>query len=234
MKKLALAVLASSTLLITSISVSAAEEGQRNVIYDGNDIVGIYINHKSYYSAYCGDGTSTYNKYSDSSTGSKTVFNTMHKSQSEAEHAIKTYCKKQYDVLLTVNEAIDEADSGKKIVTKTEDRGGLTYEPSQTKPFTGIEINVRPDGTRMKTNYVDGKLNGLKTFWKATGEKEEERHYADDKRNGLTTVWFNNKQKSSETNYVDDKEDGSHTSWHENGQIYQQGNYVKGEFIPSK
>jgi antitoxin component YwqK of YwqJK toxin-antitoxin module len=128
----------------------------------------------------------------------------------------------------------DIATVEEKVITSSVTRGGLTYELNQTTPFTGMEVNVRPDGTRRTAHYVDGKENGLRTFWYANGQKKEESNYVDDKLNGLYIRWFENGQKEAEANYVDDRLNGSYISWSKNGQKATEGNYVNGSYIPSK
>ncbi len=232
MYKLIILILALSP--INSFSYEIEKEGDWFYMYNGNDLVGAYSKHKygDSYTAGCGDPkkSSSENKYFD---GSGYYMYQSFKTTRESQNAISKYCNKKDNAFLTVDGAIDKTDAGKKIIIESEFRGDLTYERNQTKPFTGIEVNVYPDGTRVKRNYVDGKKNGLTTFWYANGQKQEVINYVDGKKNGLLTGWFKNGQKMNETNYVDDNQDGSHIRWLENGQKDAEGNYVKGTFIPS-
>ncbi len=95
MKKLVLALtmLAFPVLLITSTSVNAEvlNPEEREVIYNGNHVVGTYGRFEGMvaYYAYCGAGSSTATK----STSEERVSSKKYQSRSEAVHAIQMGCK---------------------------------------------------------------------------------------------------------------------------------------------
>ena len=79
--------------------------------------------------------------------------------------------------------------------TDAQEKGGIIYLPSKTKPFTGKNL----------CKYENG-------------QKKSEGNFKDGKRDGVYNSWYKNGQIKSETAYKDGKTHGKWIRWHGNGQ----------------
>jgi len=77
--------------------------------------------------------------------------------------------------------------------------------------------------------YKEGKQDGKWTTWYESGLIKSEGNYIDGKQNGKWTNLYANGQIWSEENYKDGKQDGTSTKWYANGQIWLEGNYIDGK-----
>ena len=143
------------------------------------------------------------------------------------------------------------------VETDTQDRNGIIYLPNETKPFTGKNLCKFENGEiHSEANYIDGKIEGKRTWWHENGEIhsetnyidgklmgkikyfyydigqiESEKNYKDNQLNGKSTYWYKNGQKFSEGNYKDDKPDGKWTFWKKNGQKDEERNYKDNDLV---
>ena len=143
------------------------------------------------------------------------------------------------------------------VETDTQDRDGIIYLPNETKPFTGKNLCKYENGQiKSEANYIDGKIEGKKTWWYDTGDIRSEANYKDDKlmgetkyfyydigqieskknykdklSNGKSTFWYKNGQKFFEGSYKDEKPDGKWTFWKMNGQKDEERNYKDGDLV---
>ncbi len=69
-----------------------------------------------------------------------------------------------------------------------------------------------------------GRLDGMVTTWRSTGEKRSEVVYVAGIRNGMSTFWWKNGEKMWECDFRNTKKHGAEKSWHNNGQ--QKSEYV--------
>ena len=122
--------------------------------------------------------------------------------------------------------------SQETVVDSLQERDGLMYEGNQQEGFTGrFESYWDEEKTKKKAqaNYVNGKIEGLETWWHKNGNKEREQNYINGKREGLETTWYENGRKVT-INYKNGEEDGPRTWWYKNGNKESEGNYKNGEY----
>jgi antitoxin component YwqK of YwqJK toxin-antitoxin module len=133
---------------------------------------------------------------------------------------------------------------------KLQYRDGVVYLPDEDTPFTGRAESFNDNWQkRGESNYKDGKLHGLSTYWYGNGQKQREKTYKDGKTwsavvwkpngekcpvtnvvngSGVVVDYHEDGQKESEGNYKDGKQHGLWTWWHENGQKESERNYKDG------
>ena len=119
------------------------------------------------------------------------------------------------------------------------------YHYTGQKASEGTYLNGKEDGLwtywyengqkRWEGTVKNGKRNGLWTYWHENGQKEKEYTYKDGELDGKATFWYENGQKSSEGNFKGKnkhggaKKNGIWTRWHENGQKEKEETYKDGE-----
>ena len=81
---------------------------------------------------------------------------------------------------------------------------------------------------RSEGNYINGKVDGLFTFWYKNGQKSYEENYKDGIKIGKWTGWHENGNISSEKYYNNNKRDGKWNSRYENGYKQVEGIYRDG------
>ena len=92
------------------------------------------------------------------------------------------------------------------VVTDAEEKGGIIYLPSKTKPFTGKNLCKYENGQKKSEgNFKDGKRDGVYNSWYKNGQIKSERIYKEDEEIGKWTYWHENGQKEHEVNYKDGK-----------------------------
>jgi antitoxin component YwqK of YwqJK toxin-antitoxin module len=107
----------------------------------------------------------------------------------------------------------------------------VTYVKGEGKPFSGKAVSNYVNGRQKNEEYyIDGKRDGLATFWYENGQKEKEENWQGGKKEGVTTLWHANGQKSGDLYFVDGRRQGKHTMWHKNGQKSYEMNYKDGKF----
>lgn len=77
--------------------------------------------------------------------------------------------------------------------------------------------------------FINGKAEGIWTWWYESGKKMTEGNFKDGKRNGTWRTWYENGSKKSESTYRDDKLYGLYTVWYRNGGVKQVGNFKDDE-----
>jgi len=77
--------------------------------------------------------------------------------------------------------------------------------------------------------YINGKLEGIGTYWHDNGQKGSEGGYKEGKQDGKWTKWYENGMKWTDKNYKDGKKDGKSTGWYANGQIWSEEYYKDGK-----
>lgn len=87
---------------------------------------------------------------------------------------------------------------------------GNKYEKGhEDVPFTGIVTRTYEDGRKTRTEFKNGKGNGLSTLWHATGEKAMQVTLVDDEPHGVLIKWDEKGHELSRTTYTDGKEVGA-------------------------
>ena len=81
-----------------------------------------------------------------------------------------------------------------------------------------------------RSNYKDGRQDGLSEGWHENGQMSERGNYKDGDRLGLYEGWHENGQMSYRVNYKDGRQDGLSEGWYENGQRSKRGNTKDGEW----
>ena len=110
-------------------------------------------------------------------------------------------------------------------------RLAVTYVKGESKPFSGKAVSsYENDRQKSEESYLDGKRDGLATFWYENGQKKREENWQDGRQEGVTTLWHANGQKSSDLYFENGQRHGKHTMWHENGQKSYEMNYKDGKF----
>ena len=107
----------------------------------------------------------------------------------------------------------------------------VAYVKGDSEPFTGKAVSSYENGRqKSEESYLDGKRDGLATFWYENGQKEMEENWQGGKKEGETTLWHANGQKSGDLLFAAGLRQGKHTMWHENGQKSYEMNYKDGKF----
>ena len=110
-------------------------------------------------------------------------------------------------------------------------REEVAYLPDEQTPFTGVADKRYENWQKLsRTNYKDGRMEGLLTAWFENGDKEMEGYYKEGKLNGpYISSWYSNGQKEEENNWKDGKLDGLWSVWYENGEKGSEAIYRNGE-----
>ena len=91
------------------------------------------------------------------------------------------------------------------------------------------------NGRKIKEgSFEDGKLEGVWTYWNQRGEKESEGTFKAGKGSGLWIFWHPNGEKFSEGNLIGVKKDGIWTYWSQNGKKESEEDYEDGVLISVK
>jgi len=107
----------------------------------------------------------------------------------------------------------------------------VAYVKGESEPFTGKAVSSYENGQqKSEETYLDGKRDGLATFWYENGQKKVEENWKAGKQDGVTTLWHANGQKSGDLIFAAGLRQGKHTMWHENGQKSYEMNYKDGKF----
>ena len=95
-----------------------------------------------------------------------------------------------------------------------------------------------------EADYLDGKLNGVRTFWYTDGDKIQEEEYLHGVLNGTVTYWYGNGNKLEEINYLNGKLNatkiekseylngelsGTKTTWRQDGTRLEKADYINGK-----
>ena len=113
-----------------------------------------------------------------------------------------------------------------------DDMGKAVYEKHFRK--------LRPHGTwtffasngkspAIRENYLNGKLEGIRTIYFENGEIKTEETYQFNLITGTVKNYFKNGKIESVTEYRASRPHGLFTSYHANGEVKEQGEYVAGK-----
>lgn len=73
---------------------------------------------------------------------------------------------------------------------------------------------------------VNGKAEGIWSWWYPNGQKMSEGIFVAGKRNGTWTTWYEDGSKKSIGIYADDRLNGQHILWYKNGEIKEYGHFI--------
>jgi len=143
---------------------------------------------------------------------------------------------KMHQIILLIILSVGFSQQLPKVV-ETYENGNIRNITFHKETQTGIE-KVKYEAyhyTGRKASegtYLNGKEDGLWTYWYENGQKRWEGTVKNGQRNGLWTYWHENGQKGSEVTYTDRKEGGLQTKfhldkecWNEDGNVCECGQY---------
>jgi len=114
--------------------------------------------------------------------------------------------------------------------------GQLEYRTNyKNGKLDGLQEGWYKNGqAKYRTNYKDGKLDGLQEAWYANpsiqgGQLEYRTNYKDGKLDGLWEAWYADGQREYRWNYKDDEPDGPWEYWYAGGQPEYRFNYKDGK-----
>ena len=109
--------------------------------------------------------------------------------------------------------SIEVKEYNKKDIIFTDD---FWTEKFSDEPITGKVYNTFGEEGNLKKVYIgnllNGRYDGLWTYWSENGEKKREETYKNGELDGLLTEWDENGNKS-ETTYKNNKKDGLWNWW---------------------
>lgn len=114
------------------------------------------------------------------------------------------------------------------LLNKLKKIGDLCYEINTNIPFTGVTIWHYDNGQlKLKTNWKDGKQDGLHNVFHENGQLKEAVFFEKGKQNGLAKLYFENGQLKTEINWNNGKQE-SYKTYFENGQLKEESLFVNG------
>ena len=100
---------------------------------------------------------------------------------------------------------------------------GRLYQISQTQPFTGMMVELHPDGLlRSRSAISNGLLHGVSEGWHPNQQLAVRENFRAGISHGMRTKWYENGVKVSEAMIVDGKLHGTFRRWHENGGLAEE------------
>ena len=90
------------------------------------------------------------------------------------------------------------------------------------KSFTQLKVKYKIQTTRIreKSNYINGKLHGLRQFWHGNGKIWRRGNYnINGKKHGLFERWYYSGKLMKTGNYINGKKHGIFKHWSNNGQL---------------
>ena len=116
------------------------------------------------------------------------------------------------------------------LLNKLKKIGDLCYEINTNIPFTGVTIWHYDNGQlKLKTNWKDGKQDGLHNVFHENGQLKEAVFFEKGKQNGLAKLYFENGQLNSMVNFSNGIENGLAKFYYENGQLETEINWNNGK-----
>jgi antitoxin component YwqK of YwqJK toxin-antitoxin module len=92
-----------------------------------------------------------------------------------------------------------------------------------TNPFTGILLELYPDGSLQSRSIVsNGLLNGLSEGWYTNRQLQVREFYLTNYSNGTRIKWYPDGRKLSEAQIVVGKMNGLFQRWYENGTLAEK------------
>jgi antitoxin component YwqK of YwqJK toxin-antitoxin module len=109
-------------------------------------------------------------------------------------------------------------------------RNGRLFRINETSPFTGIMIEVHPDGSLKSRSFVaEGLLEGVSEGWYTNGVIQVRENFKQGISHGLRTKWHENGKLMSESTIEQGNHHGIFRRWHENGQLAEEVTLVHGK-----
>jgi len=107
------------------------------------------------------------------------------------------------------------------------EKDGLVYYTQS--PFSGKAYDLDENGDTLFTSwYLNGKREGLSTYWYSKNHMAEVRRFVNGKREGIHAGWWPNGKKKFIYKYSNDLLNGLVYQWYANGQMYKRMNYKEG------
>ena len=115
------------------------------------------------------------------------------------------------------------------LADKLVERNGVTYQVDSAEPFTGSSVEFHQDGKLWrKTDYEDGKADGLYQMFHANGQLATRVNYKDGKKEGLGEWFWENGQLGQKGYFRDGKKEGPYEMLNENGILIRSVIYKNG------
>ena len=129
----------------------------------------------------------------------------------------------------TRKKIVAKAVRGKKLQFRGKTGEELAYAPNQQKPYTGWKKWIHDNGRLVGlSQFKNGKLDGLRTWWYPNGRKKAERTYEDGKL--WTAVrWKPNGEKCPVTNVVNGS--GVVVQLHPKGPVHLSTTFKDGKIV---
>ena len=129
----------------------------------------------------------------------------------------------------TRKKIVANAVRGKKLQFRGKTGEELAYAPNQQKPYTGWKKWIHDNGRLVGlSQFKNGKLDGLRTWWYPNGRKKAERTYEDGKL--WTAVrWKPNGEKCPVTNVVNGS--GVVVQLHPKGPVHLSTTFKDGKIV---
>tara|TARA_Y100000768_G_scaffold362046_1_gene320553 strand:- start:444 stop:941 length:498 start_codon:yes stop_codon:yes gene_type:complete len=109
------------------------------------------------------------------------------------------------------------------------ERDGLFYEVNSQKPFNGTLVSYHDNGQlKLRSNYKNGKLEGLSENFHDNGQLRSEGYFQDWKQIGSFKIFFDNGRLQWVLNYEDGQLIGLE-NYYRNGQLQIKTNIKNGK-----
>ena len=96
--------------------------------------------------------------------------------------------------------------------------------------FTGAGVNYYANGElAQRTEYLNGKRNGLLQKWFEDGSIAFEANYLENKLNGPVKSWWSNGNIRSSGNFIEGKSNGLQKQWYSSGVKFKEMYLVAGK-----
>ena len=97
---------------------------------------------------------------------------------------------------------------------------GRLMKTSQTNAFTGLMVELYPDGALQSRSAVsNGLLHGVSEGWHTNGVLAVRETFREGRSHGLRTKWNIESRRISEVDIREGRIDGFHREWYTNGQL---------------
>ena len=114
------------------------------------------------------------------------------------------------------------------------ERGGLSYEVNNEKPFTGTTLSYHPNGQlESRIKYKNGLKDGLSESFHENGQLESRIKYKNGSHvDGQVEIFYKNGTLESKTNYKDGQLDGLSEFFYEDGTLRRKYCYRMSKLNP--
>jgi len=108
-------------------------------------------------------------------------------------------------------------------ITNVVVRDGLSYLNDETAPYTGILLDLYPDGSRKSRSTLSrGRLHGISEGWYTNGILQVREEFENGVSHGRRTKWFPSGGVMSEAAIEHGGIVGMFRRWHENGTVAEE------------